>query len=82
MRWFMRPKMPWRGVFKLKQKDLGRHLGNKVFKKSNSSISRAGSHEERRYRYQRKRLSGKRSKRGKTAALVAEEGFEPPTQGL
>ncbi len=26
--------------------------------------------------------AGSFQKRGKTAALVAEEGFEPPTQGL
>ena len=76
--------------FKLKQDDLGQHLENRFLKNQVSQFpeKKAIMRDFIVMKEAIKRIAIKSDyarsdqKRGKTAALVAEEGFEPPTQGL
>ena len=86
MRWKVRQKVRqkdrWCDVFNLKQQDLGRGTSGPNFLKNQKARFSETKAIMKDFIVVKERSSGKRSKRGETAALVAEEGFEPPTQGL
>lgn len=88
---FNRQKVRWRGVFYVETASLGGRTSGSSFLKNQKALSPETKAVTRDFIVMKEAIkriaiksdyAGSDQKRGETAALVAEEGFEPPTQGL